>query len=157
MATGQDLFGFPGLHLVRATADSKAINTIGGGVVIMAGSGMCTGGRVRHHLIHNLPRAASSIVFVGYAASGTPARRIIDGARSITLLGQEIPVHAQIHTVGGFSAHADQAELLGWHKRVGGAERTILVHGESGAMSQFAALLPAVPVTMPSPGDVLTL
>ncbi len=80
---GQDLFGFPGLHLVRATSDSIAINGIGGGAVIMAGSGMCTGGRVRHHLVHNLPRAASSIVFVGYAASGTPARRIIDGARSI--------------------------------------------------------------------------
>ena len=154
---GQDLFGFPGLHLVRATSDSIAINGIGGGAVIMAGSGMCTGGRVRHHLVHNLPRAASSIVFVGYAASGTPARRIIDGARSILLLGHDIPVRAQVHTISGFSAHADQAELLRWHKRVGGAERTILVHGEGAAMTTFAGLLTGVPVTMPAPGEALTL
>lgn len=157
MADGQDLFGIPGLHLVRATSESIAINGIGGGAVILAGSGMCTGGRVRHHLVHNLPRPASSIVFVGYAASGTPARRIIDGASSITLLGQDVPVRAQVHTINGFSAHADQAELLRWHQRVGGAERTILVHAESGAMTTFAALLPGVPVTMPAPGDVLTL
>jgi metallo-beta-lactamase family protein len=104
-----------------------------------------------------LPRAASSIVFVGYAARGTPARRIIDGARSITLLGQDVPVHAQVHTINGFSAHADQAELLRWHARVGGAERTILIHGESGAMNAFAALLTGVPVSMPAPGERMTL
>ena len=157
IAGGQDLFGFPGLQLVRARSDSVAINRIGGGAVILAGSGMCTGGRIRHHLIHNLPRAASSIVFVGYAARGTPARRIIDGARSITLLGEDVPVHAQVHTINGFSAHADQAELLRWHARVGGTERTILIHGESGAMNAFAALLSGVPVAMPAPGERMTL
>lgn len=157
IAGGQDLFGFPGLHLVRATADSMAINRISGGAVIMAGSGMCTGGRVRHHLMHNLPHESSSIVFVGYAARGTPARRIIDGARSVMLWGEDVPVHAQVHTINGFSAHADQAELLRWHARVGGAERTILIHGESGAMNRFAALLPGVPVSMPAPGERLTL
>lgn len=157
MAGGTDLFGFPGLRLVRATSDSMAINRIVGGSVIIAGSGMCTGGRVRHHLVHNLPRADASIVFVGYAANGTPARRIIDGARSIVLFGEEVPVHAQVHTINGFSAHADQSELLRWHARVGGAERTMLVHGEQGAMSTFAALLPGVPVAMPGPGDRLTL
>jgi metallo-beta-lactamase family protein len=156
-AGGQDLFGFPGLRLVRATSDSIAINRISGGAVIMAGSGMCTGGRVRHHLVHNLPRAAASIVFVGYAARGTPARRIVDGARSVPLLGQDVPVHAQVHTINGFSAHADQAELLRWHARVGGAERTILIHGESGAMNAFAALLTGVPVSMPAPGERMTL
>ena len=157
IAGGQDLFGFPGLHLVRARSDSIAINRISGGAVIMAGSGMCTGGRVRHHLVHNLPRATSSIVFVGYAARGTPARRIIDGARSVTLLGEDVPVRAQVHTINGFSAHADQAELLRWHARVGGAERTILIHGESGAMNAFAALLAEVPVSMPAPGERMTL
>ena len=145
------------MRLVRTTADSMALNRISGGAVIMAGSGMATGGRVRHHLVHNLPRPAASIVFVGYAARGTPARRIIDGARSITLFGEEVPVRAQVHTINGFSAHADQAELLRWHARVGGAERTILVHGESGAMNAFAALLPGVPVLMPAPNDRLTL
>jgi metallo-beta-lactamase family protein len=118
---------------------------------------MCTGGRVRHHLVHNLPRAGSSVVFVGFAARGTPARRIIDGARSIMLFGEDVPVRAQIHTINGFSAHADQAELLSWHARAGGGERTILIHGENGAMNAFAALLPGVPVSMPAPGEKLTL
>ncbi len=156
-ASGQDLFGFAGLRLVRAASESMAINRIGGGAVIIAGSGMCTGGRVRHHLVHNLPRANSSIVFVGFAAQGTPARRIIDGARSVTLFGEEVPVRAQVHTINGFSAHADQGELLRWHARAGGAERTVLVHGEQGAMNTFAALLPGVPVSMPGPGERLTL
>jgi metallo-beta-lactamase family protein len=157
IAGGHDLFGFAGLKLVRSTAESIALNRIGGGAVIMAGSGMATGGRVRHHLIHNLPRSTASVVFVGYAARGTPARQIIDGARSVTLLGQEVPVRAEVHTINGFSAHADQAELLRWHTRVGGAERTILVHGESGAMNAFAALLSGVPVSMPAPGAQITL
>jgi metallo-beta-lactamase family protein len=157
IAAGHDLFGFQGLRLVRATAESMALNRISGGAVIMAGSGMCTGGRVRHHLVHNLPRPAASIVFVGFAARGTPARRIIDGARSITLFGEEVSVRAQVHTINGFSAHADQAELLRWHARVGGAERTILIHGESGAMNAFAALLPGAAVSMPAPGERLTL
>lgn len=170
IASGGDLFGFEGLHLVRSTADSMALNTMGSGTagggtagsgsssgIIIAGSGMCTGGRVRHHLVHNLPRANASIVFVGYAAQGTPARRLIDGARTLNLFGQDIPVRAQIHTINGFSAHADQAELLRWHTRVGGAERTILVHGEQAAMNAFAALLPGVPVSMPGPGERLTL
>ncbi len=156
-AGGHDLFGFAGLRLVRATSDSMAINRIGGGAVIMAGSGMCTGGRVRHHLVHNLPRPDASIVFVGYAAQGTPARRIIDGARSIFLFGEEVPVRAQVHTINGFSAHADQRELLQWHARAGGRERTILVHGEQGAMQTFAGLLKDVPVSMPQPGALLQL
>jgi metallo-beta-lactamase family protein len=157
IAGGGDLFGFEGLRLVRATAESMALNQVAGGAVIMAGSGMCTGGRVRHHLVHNLPRSSASIVFVGFAAQGTPARRIIDGATSITLFGEDVPVRAQVHTINGFSAHADQAELLSWHARVGGAERTVLVHGEPSAMSAFAALLPGVPVSMPGPGESLTL
>ncbi len=157
IAGGADLFGFPGLRLVRATKDSIAINRIAGGSVIIAGSGMATGGRVRHHLVNNLPRGNASIVFVGFAARGTPARRIIDGAKSIMFFGEEVPVRAQVHTINGFSAHADQGELLRWHARVGGAERTVLVHGEQGAMQTFAALLPGVPVTMPAPGERLTL
>jgi len=157
IAGGGDLFGFDGLRLVHATSDSMALNRIEGGAVIMAGSGMCTGGRVRHHLVRNLPRQNASIVFVGFAAQGTPARRIIDGARHITLFGEDIPVRAHLHTINGFSAHADQAELLRWRTRVGGAERTILVHGEQTAMDAFAALLPGVPVSMPAAGERLTL
>src|SRR5208283_3444431 len=114
------------LHLTRETADSIAINRIGGGAVILAGSGMCTGGRVLHHLRRNLGRPASAIVFVGFAAEGTLARRIIDGAKDVRLGSDEIRVRARIHTINGFSAHADQAGLLAWRARTD-AKRTFLV------------------------------
>jgi metallo-beta-lactamase family protein len=91
---GKDPFGLPGLKLVRERADSMAINQVKGGAVIMAGSGMCTGGRIRHHLRHNLWNENASVIFVGYAALGTPARRIIDGAKNIELFGDQIPVRA---------------------------------------------------------------
>ena len=103
---GGDPFSLPGLHLARETADSAAINRISGGAVIMAGSGMCTGGRVRHHLRHNLWRPQSSVIFVGYAAQGTLARQIIDGAKSVTIFDETIAVRARIYTINGFSAHA---------------------------------------------------
>jgi metallo-beta-lactamase family protein len=89
---GGDPLDLPGLHFTRESAESIAINNVHGGAIIMAGSGMCTGGRVRHHLQHNLGREDSSIVFVGYAAAGTLARRIIDGAKQVTIFGDDIPV-----------------------------------------------------------------
>jgi metallo-beta-lactamase family protein len=146
---GHDPFTLPGLHFTRQTADSVALNRITGGAVIMAGAGMCTGGRVRHHLRHNLGRSECAVVFVGYAGRGTLARRIIDGARTVTLFGEDIPVRASIHTINGFSAHADQAELLAWH-RATGAARTFLVHGEPEAMQRFAARLADTRVEMPA-------
>lgn len=154
---GHDPMSLPGLHFTRETQESIAINRIGGGVVIMAGSGMCTGGRVRHHLKHNLWRADSSIVFVGYAANGTLARKIIDGATHVHLVGEDIPVQARIHTINGFSAHADQAELLAWHRRLGNPERTFLVHGEQETMRRFSALLNNTRVEMPGPHQVFEL
>jgi metallo-beta-lactamase family protein len=146
---GRDPFGLPGLQFTRETQESIAINRIGGGAVIMAGSGMCTGGRVRHHLKHNLWREDSSVVFVGYAARGTLARIIIDGAKHVRLFGEEIPVRASIHTINGFSAHADQAELLAWHQQIGAPGRTFLVHGERETMRHFAGLLKSTRVEMP--------
>jgi len=145
---GHDPLDLPGLHFTRETAESVAINNIHGGAIIMAGSGMCTGGRVRHHLQHNLGREDSSVVFVGYAAVGTLARRIIDGAKQVTILGENIPVKARIYTINGFSAHADEAELLTWQKQTG-AKRTFLVHGEEDIMKQFAAHLGDTDVEMP--------
>lgn len=147
--SGTDPFGLPGLHFTRETAASMALNRIGGGAVIMAGSGMCTGGRIRHHLKHHLWRRDSSVIFVGYAAQGTLARRIIDGAATIRLFGEEIPVHASVHTINGFSAHADQRELLDWYRHTGGAAVTYLVHGDEDAMAHFAGLLPDTEVRMP--------
>jgi len=153
---GQDPFDLPGLHFARETAESAAINSVHGGAVIMAGSGMCTGGRVCHHLLHNLGRADSSVVFVGYAAVGTLARRIIDGAKQVTIFGENIPVRARIYTINGFSAHADQAELLTWQKQTG-AKRTFLVHGEDDIMRQFAAHLHDTDVEMPLPNHAFEL
>ncbi len=147
---GRDPFHLPGLHFTRETAESMAINRIGGGAIIMAGSGMCTGGRVKHHLQHNLGREECSVVFVGYAAMGTLARKIIDGAKEVRIYGDETPVRARIHTINGFSAHADQAELLAWHRRIGSPGRTFLVHGEEETMSRFAKLLKGARVEMPT-------
>jgi len=150
-----DPFALPGLHLTRETNDSMSLNRISGGAVIMAGSGMCTGGRVRHHLKHNLWRANCSVIFVGYAAGGTLARRIIDGAKVVGLFGEDIPVRAKIHTINGFSAHADRDELLAWHRQIA-PEQTILVHGDFDAMQSFAKRLPGK-VIMPERGQELTI
>jgi metallo-beta-lactamase family protein len=154
--SGSDPFQLPGLRFTRERADSQAINDVTAGAVIMAGSGMCTGGRVRHHLRNNLGRAEASVVFVGYAAKGTLARIIIDGAPQVRLFGAEIPVRARIHTIGGFSAHADQAELLAWHARTG-ARTTVLVHGEDQAMKAFAGKISGTRVLMPEPSQVIEL
>ena len=130
----------PGLKFTREASESEALNRVSSGAIIMAGSGMCTGGRVRHHLRHNLGRPGASVIFVGFAGEGTLAREIIDGARTVKIFGEPIRVRAKIHTINGFSAHADQHELLAWHERTG-AKRTFLVHGEAGAMEAFAAKL----------------
>ena len=111
---------------------------------------MCTGGRVRHHLRHNLGRSDCSVIFVGYAAQGTLARRIVDGARSINLWGDTIPVKAKIHTINGFSAHAGRSELLEWHGQTGRPETTFLVHGEEDAKKSFATALKNTQVQMPT-------
>jgi metallo-beta-lactamase family protein len=147
---GQDPFHLPGLHFTRETAESIALNRVNGGAVILAGSGMCTGGRVRHHLKQNLWREESSVVFVGYAASGTLARHIIDGATKVRIFGETIPVRARIHTINGFSAHADRDELLEWHNRIGGVERTFLVHGDEEVMASFAKKLAPAQIEMPA-------
>lgn len=149
---GRDPFMLPGLHFTRESADSIKLNLINGGAVILAGSGMATGGRIRHHLQHNLWRRNCSVIFVGFAAKGTLARQIVDGAKTVHLFGEEIPVRAHIHTINGFSAHADRDELLAWHQRVGAA-RTFLVHGEEEVMQKFAGLLKNTQVEMPMLGQ----
>jgi metallo-beta-lactamase family protein len=147
-----DPFTMPNLHFTRETAESMAINTIEGGAIILAGSGMCNGGRVRHHLKHNLWRERSSIVFVGYAAPGTLARRIIDGAPSVRIFDEEIQVRAQRWTINGFSAHAGQRDLLGW---LGHSPRrnVLLVHGErERGMQAMAERLDALGIPCRQPG-----
>ncbi|HER63675.1 MAG TPA: MBL fold metallo-hydrolase [Desulfobacteraceae bacterium] len=155
--TGKDPFSLPGLHFTRESAESMAINKITGGAVIIAGSGMCTGGRIRHHLKHNLWRDETSVIFVGYAAHGTLARRIIDGEETVRIFGDEIRVRADIYTIGGFSAHADQRELLSWHAKTGRPQTTFLVHGEEDSMKVFSGLLKGTRVEMPEPHQVFEL
>ena len=145
---GRDPFSLPGLHFTRETDESVALNRITGGAVIIAGSGMSSGGRIRHHLKHNLARSNCAVIFVGYAARGTLARRIIDGLASVSLFGEDVPVRARVYTINGFSAHAHQAELLKWHRHTL-AGRTYLVHGDVEVMGRFAAQLRATDVHMP--------
>ncbi|MGA7440129.1 MAG: MBL fold metallo-hydrolase [Luteibacter sp.] len=154
-----DPFQMPGMHFTRSTAESMALNTIHAGAIILAGAGMCNGGRVRHHLAHNLWSARSSIIFVGFAASSTLARRIIDGARHVTLFGNDVPVRAHIWTINGFSAHADQPALLQWLGDLP-RRRIFLVHGEEDrGMRAFASKLEAngYACTLPAPGECIAL
>jgi len=151
LARGRDPFAPPRLHFCREAAESMALNTIRSGAVIMAGAGMCNGGRVRHHLRHNLARPGASVIFVGYAAHGTLARQIIDGARKVSLFGEDIAVRAHICTINGFSAHAGQTELIAWNKAAA-PKRTFLVHGEEQAMAALAAHLTG-PVDQPELGQ----
>ena len=154
---GKNPFSVPGLHYTRETAQSIALNNINGGAVIMAGSGMCTGGRVRHHLKYNLWRENCTVIFVGYAAIGTLARRIIDGAKTVHIFQEEIPVRAKIITIGGFSAHADRNELLHWHQQTGEPQRTYLVHGEKETMKKFSRLLHKTKIIMPRHNEAFSL
>ena len=149
LKSGHDPFRLARLHFTRETSESIAINQITGGAVIMAGSGMCTGGRVVHHLRYNLARAKSSVIFVGFAASGTLGRKIIDGAETVKIFGEEIRVKAKIYTIGGFSAHADQQGLLDWHQKAGQPATTYIVHGETRAMDALAQQMTHTRVVMP--------
>ncbi len=152
----RDPLTLPGLHFTRERAESVALNHIRGGAIIMAGAGMATGGRVRHHLRHNISREECCVIFVGFAAKGTLARQIIDGQNPVHILGDDIPVRASIHTINGFSAHADQAELLRWHEHTG-AGRTFLTHGEEAAMHKFASRLGNTRVEMPELNQIFDL
>lgn len=153
---GKDPLSPPGLQCTRDRDASRLINDVRAGAVVLAGSGMATGGRVLFHLRRELPRAESTVVFVGYAANGTPARQIIDGAQNVRLLGENVHIRARVHTIGGFSAHADRDELLAWHARIK-PKRTFLVHGEVATMRTFASLLPPGPVDMPATGQIFDL
>lgn len=135
-------FSFRGLKLVQSTSESKAINHIRGTIMIIAGSGMCTGGRVKHHLVNNITRPESTILFVGYQARGTLGRLILDGTPEVRILGQTYPVKARVVQVHGFSAHADRDEILGWLRNIKTPPRKVfLVHGEKESAHAFKDFL----------------
>ncbi|MCH8532873.1 MAG: MBL fold metallo-hydrolase [Saccharospirillum sp.] len=131
----------PILRMTETVEESMAINRVTQGAIIIAGSGMCNGGRITHHLKHNLWRSQNHLIFVGFQARGTLGRRLVDGATTVKLFGQDIAVKAQVHTLGGFSAHAGQAELLAWAKGIAGQPRFFLVHGEPEALEALQAKL----------------
>lgn len=122
----------PVLRYSTSTEESMALNKIEAGCIIIAGSGMCNGGRIRHHFKHNLWRRNAHVVIVGYQAVGTPGRSLVDGAKTFRLGGDKIVVNAAIHTLGGFSAHASQSQLLDWARHFNNPKpRLYLVHGEA--------------------------
>ena len=128
ISTGQ---GGPRLHFSESLEDSMRINGIRSGAIIISASGMCEGGRIRHHLRYNIARAESTIIFCGFQAAGTLGRRIVDGARTIRMGGETFAVRARVFTIGGLSAHADRSALMGWLGQFRRApERTFVVHGE---------------------------
>jgi len=148
-------FKLPNLRVSESVDDSKAINRIHGGAIVIAGSGMANGGRVRHHLANNLAFARNHVVFVGYQAAGTLGRLLVNGVPRVRLFGEEIPVRAQIHTVGGLSAHADQQGLLDWYGASPNHPPVALAHGENPAREALAVELKrryGVTVTLSQPG-----
>lgn len=139
---GEDPLSLPGLKYTLETRESQAINEQKGPAIVISASGMCNAGRIKHHLRHNLWRKGASVVFVGFQAVGTPGRKIVDGAKNITILGEEISVGAKVFTIGGFSGHAGQNQLMDWVGKFQHPElKVILVHGEAGAQDVLAELL----------------
>ena len=139
---GNSCFSFENLKMVQTVEESKAINNMKGSSIIIAGSGMVTGGRVTHHIVNNIRRPESTILFVGYQAEGTPGRILLDGTQEIRLLGQMHPVRAHIEKIDGFSAHADRDGLLAWLADIRVPPRCVFVtHGEEKAAASFASLL----------------
>jgi metallo-beta-lactamase family protein len=120
----------PNLHFTRSTEESRVINRLQSGAIIIAGSGMCNGGRILHHFRHNIERRETHILFTGYQPPGTLGRRIIDGSQTIRIYREEFRVRAQTHTIGGMSAHGDQADLLRWYEGIEGHPPVHLVHGD---------------------------
>ncbi|RKZ02760.1 MAG: MBL fold metallo-hydrolase [Candidatus Hydrothermota bacterium] len=137
----KDPFTFPGVHFTRSVEASRAINNIKRGAIIMAGSGMCTGGRVKHHLKHNLWRKECSVIFVGYQTKGTLGRKIVDGAKEVEIYGELISVNAEIYTINGFSAHAGRDTLLDWASHFHRDTTIFTMHGEESSIEALGRSL----------------
>ncbi len=128
----------PNLRFTRSPSESQEINRMKSGAIVIAGSGMCNGGRIRHHLKHNLWRPECHIIIAGYQAPGTPGRRIVNREPFIKLWGEKVKIAAQVHTVGGLSAHADQQGMMDWYAGFESRPPVLLVHGERKAQKALA-------------------
>ena len=139
---GDTCLHFDGLHYSRTPDESRSLNQMGDGVVVISASGMCTGGRILHHLRHGLPREETHVVFVGYQGRGSLGRRIVDGSERVRVMGEMVDIKATVHTLGGFSAHAGQSDLVRWATpALESAPRLILNHGEDRQRGILAELL----------------
>lgn len=143
IASGDDLFNFPGLEFSLTTLASKAINAVPPPKIIMAGSGMSEGGRILHHEKRYLPDPKSTLLIIGYQTRGTLGRRLLDGEQEVKILGEEVAVRAQVKAIGGYSAHADQAALVNWIGRTAGVKKVFVVQGEEGPASALAGKIKA--------------
>jgi metallo-beta-lactamase family protein len=154
-------FEFPSLQVIATPEASKAINQVTGSVIIIAGAGMCDGGRVTHHLTHNIGRPESTVLFVGYQAPGTLGRRIVDGASEVRIFGEPYAVRARIEQIRAFSAHADQNDLVRWLQTMSGRPRRVfVVHGEHHVLLAFRERLAALTgwdVAIPAYGETVEL
>jgi len=122
--------------------DSRALNDVDGPCMIMAGNGMCSGGRIVHHLRANLPKPGTAVLMVGFQSPGPVGRQVMAGVKEVTIYGEQIPVRASIHTMGGFSAHADQTGLMQWFDSIAESKpRLIITHGEDDARETLAGLI----------------
>lgn len=150
----------PNLHLSQRAEESMAINRIRSGAIIIAGSGMCNGGRIVHHLKHNLRNSNNQVIVVGYMARGSTGRKLVDRLDTIRIHGEDVPLKAQVHTVGGLSAHGDQDDLARWYECFENKPPVYLVHGEDDARDDFVEYLgnrAGAKVHRPMPGEVLEL
>jgi metallo-beta-lactamase family protein len=150
----------PNLVLSRRPEDSMAINRIRSGAIVIAGSGMCNGGRIIHHLKHNLDREETQVIIVGYQAHGSLGRKLVDRHDDVRIHGRNVRVRATIHTVGGLSAHGDQDDLARWYENLENRPPVYLVHGEVESQEDFRDYLggrTGARVHLPRPGDTLDL
>jgi metallo-beta-lactamase family protein len=150
----------PNLHYTKTQDESRAINRIEHGALIIAGSGMCTGGRIRHHFKQRIWNQRNTIIFCGFQARGTLGRVIVDGAKKITMFGDEFAVRARVETLGGFSAHGDQTDLVEWVTQFKPAPRVLLVHGEPETLNVLSEKLwddHKLQSEVPYPGQVLQI
>lgn len=138
--SGEDPFSPSGFEFIRTPDESKRINDLPSGIV-MAGSGMATGGRIVHHLKHNLYKPDTHVIFVGFQARGTLGRRLVDGVREVRIAGEDVRVNAMLHTINGFSAHADKQDLLTWASRLPKKTRFIVIHGDPKSTEALALAL----------------
>ncbi len=133
-----DPFSFESLSTTSTREESRMINKVKQRAIIIAGSGMCHGGRIMHHLKHRLWNSKNTVIFVGFQVEGTLGRKIIDGDEYVKIYGEDIVVKAQVQTINGFSAHADQDDLIDWISNFSELKNLYLIHGEASKMEPFS-------------------